>query len=169
MSKHTDDNSSISPKLASYFHKAFCVYLNKLGLKQTKQRTQILNIVFSLPKHFDAETVAKEIQRLRLSIGLATIYRTLNMMKDAKILTEHHFLNNRACYEFFDEDANHHHLICHTCGEVFEFSDSLLVKRHQEISAKMGFKLRSEKIELWADCVKNNCPKLKKHSHNDCQ
>lgn len=134
-------------------HQIFEEYLAKLGLRQTRQRKIILDAVLSAPRHVDAETVAKEAKKIDASIGLATVYRTLKMMTDAKILTERHFSDERACFEFTDEDVHHDHLICNQCGEIIEFFDEQIERKQEEITKNLGFNLTSHKMELFADCL----------------
>ncbi len=156
------NNPHISSEKALRLKKIFEEYLKKLGLRQTKQREQILDIVFTLSRHFDAEMVSNEIKKRKLAIGVATIYRTLNMMLDANILQEHNFLNSRACFEFAEENSKHDHIICQTCSEILEFSDNVLKERTLEITKQMGFKLKNQKLEIWVECMNKNCFRLKK-------
>jgi len=153
------------PKRA-HLHQIFEAYLEKLGLRQTRQRKIILDAVMASPRHVDAETIAKEAKNMDSSIGLATVYRTLKMMTDSKILIERHFNEQRACFEFADEDVHHDHLICNQCGEIIEFLDEEIEKKQEEITKKLGFVLTSHKMELFADCMqKSNCKRKVKRTN----
>ncbi|MES2615137.1 MAG: transcriptional repressor [Bdellovibrionota bacterium] len=146
-----------------HLHQVFEKYLEKLNLRQTRQRKIILDAVLGAPRHVDAETVAKEAKKIDSSIGLATVYRTLKMMTDAKILVERHFSDTRACFEFADENVHHDHLICNQCGEIIEFLNEEIERKQEEITQKLGFVLTSHKMELFADCMnKANCKKMGK-------
>ena len=142
----------------AHLHQVFEAYLGKLGLRQTKQRKIIIDAVLSSPPHFDVETVAKIAKNMDNSIGLATVYRTLKMMVDSKILIERHFNDQRACFEFTSEDTHHDHLICNQCGAIIEFLDEEIERRQEEITKKSGFTLTSHKMELFGDCINfKNC------------
>lgn len=153
----TNQGQAQSQTKRAHLHQVFEEYLDKVGLRQTRQRKIILDAVLSAPRHVDAETVAKEAKKIDNSIGLATVYRTLKMMTEAKILAERHFSDNRACFEFADEDVHHDHLICNQCGEIIEFFDEEIEKKQEEITKKLGFKLVSHKMELFADCLNKTC------------
>ncbi len=141
-----------------HLHEVFEDYLAKLGLRQTKQRKIILDAVFSAPRHVDAETVAKAAKAIDSSIGLATVYRTLKMLVDSKILVERHFSNQRTCFEFIHEDTHHDHLICNQCGEIIEFLDEEIERKQEQITRSLGFMLTSHKMELFGDCLQaKNC------------
>ena len=147
----------------TYLHQVFEAYLVKLGLRQTRQRKIILDAVLSAPRHVDAETVAKEAKKIDASIGLATVYRTLKMMTDSNILVERHFNEQRACFEFADENQHHDHLICNQCGAIIEFFDEEIEAKQEYIAKKLGFLLKSHKMELFADCSQHpHCQKMNK-------
>lgn len=54
----------------SHLHKVFDDYLNKLGLRQTRQRKIILDAVLSSGRHVDAETISNEVKKLIARLGL---------------------------------------------------------------------------------------------------
>lgn len=141
-----------------YLHEVFEKYLEKLGLRQTRQRKIILDAVLSSPRHVDAETISKEAKKIDKSIGLATVYRSLKMMTDANILIERHFNEQKACFEFYDEEIHHDHLICNQCGEIIEFFNEEIERKQEEVTKSLGFQLTGHKMELFADCInKANC------------
>jgi Fur family ferric uptake transcriptional regulator len=146
-----------------HIHKIFENYLSKLGLRQTRQRRIIIDAVILSPRHVDAETISKEAKKIDHSIGLATVYRTLNMMTDAKILVERHFNDQRACFEFADDELHHDHLICNQCGAIVEFLEEEIENKQVEVAKRLGFTLKSHKMELFADCLnQNNCKRKDK-------
>lgn len=146
------------PKRA-HLHKIFDEYLNRLGLRQTRQRKIILDAVLDSGRHVDAETISNEVKKIDNSIGLATVYRTLKMMTDSQILVERHFGKDRASFEFADQENEHHdHLICNQCGEIIEFFDGKLEQYQDLVAKNLGFKLVTHKMELFADCLSSkNC------------
>ena len=149
----TSRRSSDSLPKRAHLHRVFDDYLNKLGLRQTRQRKIILDAVLSTGRHVDAETISNEVKKIDSSIGLATVYRTLKMMTDSNILVERHFGGDRASFEFADQDNEHHdHLICNQCGEIVEFFDEDLERYQDVVARNLGFQLRSHKMELFADC-----------------
>lgn len=136
-------------------HQAFEAYLASLGLRQTKQRRAILDAVLTLGPHVDAETIARQARKIDTSIGLATVYRTLQLMTDAGLLVERQFGKERTQFEFADEEHEHHdHLICNRCGAIVEFFDEQLEKLQEGIAAGLGFRLTRHRMEMFADCLK---------------
>ena len=149
------------PKRA-HLHKVFDEYLCQLGLRQTRQRKIIIDAVLSTGRHVDAETISNEVKKIDSTIGLATVYRTLKMMTDSQILVERHFGGDRASFEFADQGDEHHdHLICNQCHEIVEFFDPELERCQELVAKNLGFKLKTHKMELFADCLSSENCKLK--------
>ena len=134
---------------------AFDAYLSRLGLRQTKQRRVIVEAVLTAGPHVDVETIMNQARQIDKRVGLATVYRTLQLMTAAGILLEHSFGKERSTFEFVTPDTEHHdHLICNQCGSIVEFYDDAIENLQLEVAKKLGFKLKTHRMELFADCLK---------------
>lgn len=141
---------------AQRLHATFEEYLTRLGLRQTKQRRVILDAMLMVGAHADAETIGKQARKLDSSIGLATVYRTLQLMTEAGILAERNFTKDRSIFEIVDDDDEHHdHLICKQCGTIVEFFDDEIEKLQERIAVRHGFSLLDHRMELYGECP--NC------------
>ncbi len=135
-------------------HEAFDAYLARLGLRQTKQRRLIVEAVLQIGSHVDAEAITAQARQLDKNIGLATVYRTLQLMTAAGLLIEHSFSKDRSIFEFVGLDREHHdHLICNQCGSIVEFYDNSLEDLQEQIARTLGFQLKTHRMELFADCM----------------
>jgi Fur family ferric uptake transcriptional regulator len=92
-----------------------------------------------------------------MDIGLATIYRVLTQFEQADILIRHHFEGGKAVFEL-NEGAHHDHLVCVQCGYVEEFYDPEIERRQVKIAKERGFSLHEHTMQLYADCIKQDCP-----------
>jgi Fur family ferric uptake transcriptional regulator len=137
-------------------------YLAKNKLKQTKQRKIILEVFMEAESaHMDAETVHGVLSRTSKNIGLATVYRSLNLLKDAGILEQHTFADGRAVFELSHPESHHDHLVCVDCGTIEEFENDEIERLQHEVAQKLGFELTSHRLELFGKCTKKNCPNTK--------
>lgn len=134
-------------------HHQFDAYLARLGLRQTKQRKIIIDAVMMLGPHVDAEAIAGQARKLDQSIGLATVYRTLQLMTDSGLLLERQFTKDRAQFEFADPAEHHDHLICNQCGAIVEFCDDEIERLQVDVARRLGFKLERHRMELFGDCA----------------
>jgi Fur family transcriptional regulator, ferric uptake regulator len=92
-----------------------------------------------------------------MEIGLATIYRVLTQFEQAGMLIRHHFESGKAVFEL-NQGGHHDHLVCIQCGQVEEFFDAEIERRQAKIAKERGFNIHEHSLQLYADCVKANCP-----------
>ncbi|KJS87562.1 MAG: Fur family transcriptional regulator [Peptococcaceae bacterium BICA1-8] len=130
--------------------------------KITPQRKVIINaFAQNMEKHLSAEDVYQFVKHSHPEIGLATVYRTLDLLAELQILKKMNFGDGRSRYEFCkDDDHHHHHLICLECDKVFEFEDDLLESLEAIISKRNGFKIIDHQLKFYGYCVK--CQQEKK-------
>jgi len=107
---------------------------------------------------------AEEVYRLLTDdgqdIGLATVYRVLTQFEQAGLLMRHHFDSDKAVFEL-KQDDHHDHLVCLQCGKVEEFIDAEIEKRQHRIAKERGFTINDHSLQIYADCIKENCPNRK--------
>ena len=118
--------------------------LYERGYKMTPQRKQILKIFVEHPEHLSAEDVYGILREQDSEIGLATVYRALDLLSELGILVQIDFGDGCARYELNTADPNvhhHHHLICLKCKKVIEFDEDLLDELEEVISKKSGFQI----------------------------
>jgi Fur family ferric uptake transcriptional regulator len=138
--------------------------LKTIGLKATLPRLKILHLFeTSDVRHLTAEDVYKVLMQEGMDIGLATIYRVLTQFEQAGILMRHHFESGKAVFEL-NEGKHHDHLVCLECGRVEEFFDAEIEKRQMKIAKDHGFAIHEHSLQIYADCIKTDCPHRPKSS-----
>jgi Fur family transcriptional regulator, ferric uptake regulator len=126
-------------------------HLTKHALKLTRQREHILD-AFLKTEHVTAEQMYHQLAKKDPHIGLATIYRTLNLFCEAGLAQARHF-GSQTQYDNVSHKGHHDHLICTSCGKIVEF-ENLEIERLQELVAKRhGFKIQTHKLELYGLCA----------------
>src|SRR5690554_2744133 len=106
--------------------------LKKNGLKVTTQRIAILEVLSSRPgEHLTAEEIYDLVREKYQDIGLATVYRTIQMLSELDLIDKLNLDDGYVRYEIsnkhHDEGCHHHHhLICLDCGNIYTFQDDLL-------------------------------------------
>jgi len=140
-------------------------YSNKLrehGYKLTRPRKAIFDVLNSGDNHLSACNIYKATSKLYPNIGLATIYRTLELLVRIGVVLKCEFGDDRALYELAQnpEKVHHHHLICRNCNKVIHYSDFIndekkfLKQRQTNLSRKYGFKIDSHFIDFFGLCKK---------------
>ena len=88
------------------------------GYKATVGREAILKTLANARKHLSAEDIYISVHSEYSSIGLATVYRTLELMVNNGLVYKFDFGDGRARYELAEggkSGGHHHHLICKKC------------------------------------------------------
>jgi Fur family ferric uptake transcriptional regulator len=135
--------------------------LKNIGLKATLPRLKILDLFeHSNKRHMTAEEVYRLLTDDGQDIGLATVYRVLTQFEQAGLLMRHHFDSDKAVFELKQGD-HHDHLVCLQCGKVEEFVDTEIEKRQHRIAKERGFAINDHSLQIYADCIKENCPNRK--------
>ena len=141
----------------TWFWERLDEYLAKSGLKQSKQRNIIIEYFLDLDDHVSAEDLHAYAKDQGASAGMATIYRTLNLLKDAGLVEQKQFADGKAVFELNRPDAHHDHLICTQCGKVIEFESDEIERLQEEVAKKYGMKLTHHSLDLFGVCVKPKC------------
>ena len=122
------------------------------GLRMTGQRRVIAQVLSEASDHPDVEQVYQRATKLESNISIATVYRTVRLFEEAKIIERHDFGDGRARFEetsFAWEKHHHHHLIDLVTGKVTEFESAKLELLKKEIARDLGYKLVGDRLELY--------------------
>lgn len=121
------------------------------GLKMTDQRRVIARVLSESADHPDANAVYRRATRLDSRISMATVYRTVRLFEEARVLERHDFGHDgRARYE--EAAVEHHdHLIDVSSGKVLEFRNDEIERLQSEVAAKLGYRLVGHRLELYGE------------------
>ncbi|MBZ7938487.1 MULTISPECIES: peroxide-responsive transcriptional repressor PerR [Campylobacter] len=108
--------------------------LKKHDLKATPQRLCILKIL-KRHEHPNIEELYEEIKQEYPSISLATVYKNLNTLREQGLVVEINALNQKTCYDIYEEE--HMHIVCSKCGSIEDLSfKDVKLKEYQEFLEK---------------------------------
>ena len=131
------------------------------GYRWTLSRKAIIDVLSSTKDHMSAEEIYNSVQKNYPSIGLATVYRTLELLVDMRVVMRFDFGDKRARYELaesFSSKDHHHHLVCNRCGRIIEYTEfiddevELLEKTEKGLSRKYHFKIDNHMIQFYGLC-----------------
>ncbi|MGI6574415.1 MAG: Fur family transcriptional regulator [bacterium] len=139
--------------------------LREKDFRLTPQRQAILEtLIVHQDEHLTAEDIFKIAKDKYPDLGLATVYRTLELFAELGVIYKLQFNEDYSRYEYNpDGDKHsHHHLVCIQCGEITEFDQDLLEHLEAEITRKNDFKITDHSLRFYGYCSK--CSKAKKGS-----
>ncbi|MGM0472095.1 MAG: Fur family transcriptional regulator [Bacillota bacterium] len=120
--------------------------------------SQRLTIIEVLIEHSNQHLTVKEIYDLTCqknkSIGLATVYRTLDLLVETGLVIKRNFADGSAKYEIrVPHCSEHNHLICKECGKIIEVNDLLPDNFTRTVEGKTGFKVTDYSIKIYGYCA----------------
>ena len=127
--------------------------LKKANLKYTHQREIILLVLFNNIRHFTPEELLEQINKEypKIKIGIATVYRTLNLLEENRLVSSITFGKDGKKYELIRKE-HHDHMICDMCGKIIEFHDEIIEEKQKTIAKEHNFILTSHTMQLHGVC-----------------
>ena len=99
----------------------FSDYLDAHALRRTTERYAILNRIMNINGHFTVEELQQLLDIDGFRVSRSTVYNTIELLIEAKLLRRHVFEGMQAQYERIT--LPHTHLICTSCGKIKEVRD----------------------------------------------
>ncbi len=126
--------------------------LRKHGYKLTPQRRVIIGAIIDSHEHLTPAALHARVHREHRSIGLVTIYRTIEILTELGLICEMHAGGSCRSYLMRRPSEHHHHLICSDCGRVIDFTDCGLGKLERRLAADTNFKINGHLLEFLGQC-----------------
>jgi Fur family ferric uptake transcriptional regulator len=131
----------------------FMDFLSRKQLRLTAQRMVIIDTAFSTDQHFTADQLLEWSRKRDRSVSRATVYRTLPLLTESGLVREMDFGKDHKFYDpNYAEHPHHNHLICQDCEKIVEFDSDQIEKLENEISHRLGFSLKSHRLQITATC-----------------
>lgn len=131
---------------------SFISYLKQHAHRITNERFLILDAALNMQEHFDADELYLQMKNDYINVSRATVYKTLELMKECHILTRHNFKGERTRYETKIGRNPHYHIICITCNRIIEFEYPQIEKIQEKICKENNLKMVDHSLQVFAKC-----------------
>lgn len=131
--------------------------------KLTPQREAIVQVLLDNEKdHLSVEEVYMLVKGSYPHLGLATVYRTLELLCELHIVEKMNFGDGVARYDLRGDDHAHmhHHLICNVCGRLEEIKDDWLLELERRLEREYGFSVTDHRLDFkgtYNTCKRSGC------------
>jgi Fur family ferric uptake transcriptional regulator len=128
--------------------------LKEKGYKLTPQRVAVLQVLHESDEHITAADICERVQARYPHINKSTVYQTLELMKQLRLVTETDLGGDRLCYHHA-EKGYHHHLICQRYGRVTDLDEAALTPLKELLTSKYNFIPEIRHLAIFGRCL--NC------------
>jgi Fur family ferric uptake transcriptional regulator len=129
--------------------------LQSQGYKLTPQREATVRVLLENEEdHLSAEDVFMLVKDKTPEIGLATVYRTLELLSELHVVEKINFGDGVARYDLRTESNkhHHHHLICVQCGAMDEIMEDWLGPLEERLEKEYGFAVMDHRLDFHGIC-----------------
>lgn len=127
--------------------------LQEHHLPVTQQREAVARVLFESGRHLSADDISERLRQRGERIGKATVYRTLNLLVQVGLASEHDFDEGFKRYEAHAGPARHDHLICTSCGKVIEFQREELEALQEAVARSHDFHVLTRQLKVYGLCA----------------
>ncbi|HEY6105338.1 MAG TPA: transcriptional repressor [Anaeromyxobacteraceae bacterium] len=128
-------------------------FIAERGLKQSRQRTLIVETFYAMGGHVPVERLVAEVRRQEPRVSVATVYRTMKLLAECGLAVPRQFGETQTLYEPAGGRGHHDHLICTACGRIVEFENQRIEALQRRVARTHGFEVESHKLELYGRCA----------------
>lgn len=129
--------------------------LKRRGIRLTRQRQLLLDLLDGTGQHLDAENLYRLAHQKDPKLNRVTVYRTLKLLKEGGLVDELDLMHHTGDQHFYETRTKqeHAHIICLRCGRVEEFFGDPLQKLRRQVEAHFGFQILIARTEIGGYCA----------------
>ena len=124
--------------------------LRKKGYKATPQRIAICRFALNSRDHPSAQQIYEEVKKIHPTVSLATVYKTLQVLKNLDLIQEINLPQGQARFDSYMEP--HINLVCLQCGSILDLDDASAIELTGRIAAATKFRPKGQRIDIFGTC-----------------
>jgi len=121
------------------------------GCRLTPQRLALVRLLSETDEHPSARQLHEELRQHFPTTSLATVYKTLNVLKDLGEVTEMGFSDDDNRYDAVSPHP-HPHLICVQCRKIIDADAEPASELARQLAATSGYRIMSHRMEFYGLC-----------------
>jgi Fe2+ or Zn2+ uptake regulation protein len=122
------------------------------GRRLTSQRRLLLEVLTERDDHLDAEAIYALAKKRDPNISLATVYRTLKVLKEVGVVQERILDREGQRHHYELTTEAHYHFTCLKCGRVIEFESALIEQASDELAKRLQLDVVHTRVHLDGYC-----------------
>jgi Fur family peroxide stress response transcriptional regulator len=126
--------------------------LRSKGFKATPQRIAICRYALNSREHPNAQKIYREVKKTHPTVSLATVYKTLEVLKKIGLIQELTFAQEQTRFDPYLEP--HINLVCSRCGAIVDIEDVAVHELIKRVAAAARFAPSSQRLDVYGICEK---------------
>lgn len=128
--------------------------LKRQGIRLTRQRQVLLDLIEQSGAHLDAAQLYRLAKERDPKINRVTVYRTLKLLKDTGLVDQLDLMHWEGEAHYYETrmKQEHAHVVCLRCGKVEEFYGEPLRRLRRQIESHFGFQILMARTEVGGYC-----------------
>ncbi|MBD0282256.1 MAG: transcriptional repressor [Thermoleophilaceae bacterium] len=127
--------------------------LERGGYRLSTPRSVVVETLADLGCRVTAKEIADRVRERGQDVGVASIYRTLELLDRLQLARRVDMAEGAARYEPVDPSGeHHHHLVCDSCGEVSPFEDRELERAIERLAGRVAYAVDAHDVTLRGEC-----------------
>ncbi|NES94396.1 MAG: transcriptional repressor [Desertifilum sp. SIO1I2] len=122
-----------------------------MNAKHTRSQERILKLLKSIDRSLSAQDIYVELRNRNQTIGLATVYRSLEALKQEGSLQVRTLPNGESLYSSMQQDQ--HHLTCLRCGDSILIDECPVHQLERDLQRSHQFKIYYHTLEFFGLCT----------------
>ena len=127
--------------------------LREHGHKSSSPRSAVLDLISRQECVVSAQDIATELRRRHEKVGIATVYRTLEILEELRLVQRLDLGGESARFEpAMPDGAHHHHFVCRGCGDAIPFEDRALERAIEALGRRLAASVDEHDVVLKGLC-----------------
>ena len=123
------------------------------GYKLTPQRKAVLGVIAASHDHLTTADIYARVKKKYPTIGLVTVYRTLELLEDLDLICRVH--SEATCRSYLlrrSAVSHHHHIMCVSCHKTVDFTRCDLSELQRRLAQETGFQIQDHLLQFQGLC-----------------
>jgi Fur family ferric uptake transcriptional regulator len=127
--------------------------LTRAGYRSSAPRSAVVEALAALHCSVTAKEIADLLEEQGRAVGLASVYRALDLLDRLRLVQRFDVGEGIARYEpAHPGGEHHHHLVCQSCGNVSAFEDQGLERAIEKLSRRVDYAIDAHDVTLRGEC-----------------